>query len=141
MSMNDFPPYLDLPKPEREKLFYIETSLPGDEGKYFRYTVFTEDTLEKYRDWFQTFDEYNHDTITYYTNREYIYRKEELLHDLWFDIKPITREETELLKKFAPGTRFDVFQRIINQHIDVPAPVDDDDPANEWDNLHAIGQR
>lgn len=120
-------------------MYFIETSLPGDEGKYFRYIILTEKKIKKYIDWFKAYDwTDNNDVIYYETLQEYRYTKDEILDALTEEAKPITDEQIKFLKKFCPGVRFDVFQRIINQYQGEDEDADDDDPANDEENTNAI---
>ena len=120
--------------------YFIETSLPGDEGKYFRYIILTEKQIKKYIDWFKAYDwADNNDGIYYETLQEYRYTEDEILDALTEEAKPITDEQIKFLKKFCPGTRFDVFQRLINQNgSDDEVEPDDDDPENDEENTNAI---
>lgn len=43
-------------KQTEKNLYFIDTSLPGDEGKYFKYILLTEKQLHKYINWFKSYD-------------------------------------------------------------------------------------
>ena len=120
--------------------YFIETSLPGDEGKYFRYIILTEKKIKKYIDWFYAYDwADNNNGIYYETLQEYRYTKDEIFNALTKEAKPITDEQIKFLKKFCPGTRFDIFQRLINENgSDDEVEPDDDDPSNDEENTKAI---
>lgn len=120
--------------------YFIETSLPGDEGKYFRYIILTEKKIKKYIDWFYAYDwADNNGGIYYETLQEYRYTKDEIFNALTKEAKPITDEQIKFLKKFCPGTRFDIFQRLINENgSDDEVEPDDDDPSNDEENTKAI---
>ncbi len=121
------------------KKYFIETSLPGDEGKYFRYIILTENKIKKYIDWFKAYDwADNNDRIYYETLQEYCYSEDEIMDALTVNAKLVTDEQIKFLKKFCPGVRFDVFQRIINQYQGEDEDADDDDPANDDENTKAI---
>ena len=119
--------------------YFIETSLPGDEGKYFRYIVLDEKTIKKYIDWFESYNWNESKTIYYGWRFEYRYTKDKILAGLTSEVKPITDEQIKFLKEFCPGTRFDIFQRLINENSkDNYVEPDDDDPANDKENSKAL---
>lgn len=119
--------------------YFIETSLPGDDGKYFRYIVLDEKTRNKYIKWFKNYDWDDDNRMSYDSGFEYIYKKSEILDALLIEAKPITDEQIKFLKEFCPGTRFDIFQRLINQHCsDDDMDPDDDDPVNDEENCKAL---
>lgn len=119
--------------------YFIETSLPGDEGKYFHYIVLDKKTRDKYIDWFKSYDWDEVETIYYASSFEYRYTKDEILNALTKEAKPITDEQIKFLKKFCPGTRFDIFQRLINENSsDDDVEPNDDDPENDEENTKAL---
>ena len=99
-----------------KKLYFIDTSLPGDEGKYFKYILLSEKQLQKYINWFKSYDwKENSNAIYLYTGFEYRYTKSQVLGALT-NAKPITKNQIQFLKDFCPGTRFDAFRELIKQH-------------------------
>lgn len=122
------------------KKYFIDTSLPGDEGKYFRYIILTEAKRKKYLDWFKAFDwDDANDRIPYYSLHDYTYTKENVLGMLR-TAKVITPEQEHVLKKFCKGIRFDIFARLIAQHNgDDEENIADDDPVNDEENHNSTG--
>lgn len=104
-------------KQTAKPLYFIDTSLPGDEGKYFKYILLTEKQLHKYINWFKSYDwKDNSNSIYLYTGHfEYRYTKSLVLGALT-KAKPITETQIQFLKDFCPGTRFDAFRELIKQH-------------------------
>lgn len=100
-----------------KKLYFLDTSLPGDEGKYFKYILLTEKQLHKYINWFNAYDwKENSNSIYLYTSYfEYRYTKSQVLGALT-NAKTITTTQIQFLKDFCPGTRFDAFRELIKQH-------------------------
>ena len=100
-----------------KKLYFLDTSLPGDEGKYFKYILLSEKQRNKYINWFNSYDwKENSNAIYLYTgNFEYRYTKSLVLGALT-KAKPITETQIQFLKDFCPGTRFDAFRELIKQH-------------------------
>lgn len=122
------------------KRYYIETSLPGDEGKYFRYIILTESKRKQYIEWFKNFEwENNDDCIYYYCYHEYRYTKDNVISMLTKEAKLITPEQERVLKKFCKGVRFDIFGRLIAQKNGDEEDVMDDDPAHDTENYVAKG--
>ena len=123
------------------KRYYIETSLPGDEGKYFRYIILTESKRKQYIEWFNRFDwETNNGGIYYYCFHEYHYTKDEVISMLTKEAKLITPEQERVLKKFCEGVRFDIFGRLIAQENGDEEDVMDDNPAHDTENYVAKGR-
>lgn len=103
-------------KQTAKPLYFIDTSLPGDEGKYFKYILLTEKQLHKYINWFKAYDwKGNSNSIYLYSHFEYRYTKSLVLGALT-KAKPITETQIQFLKDFCPGTRFDAFRELIKQH-------------------------
>ena len=104
-------------KQTAKPLYFIDTSLPGDEGKYFKYILLTEKQLHKYINWFKSYDwKDNSNSIYLYTGHfEYRYTKSLVLGALT-KAKPITETQIQFLKDFCPGTRFDAFRELSKQH-------------------------
>lgn len=98
-------------------LYYIDTSIPGDEGKYFKYILLSETQRNKYIKWFKSYDWKAHgDEIYLYSSRfEYRYTKTQVLGAL-AKAKPIAEPQIKFLKQFCRGTRFDAFSELIKQH-------------------------
>ena len=104
-------------KQTEKNLYFIDTSLHGDEGKYFKYILLTEKQLNKYINWFKSYDwKDNSNSIYLYTVYfEYRYTKSMVLGALK-RAEPITKTQIKFLKDFCPGTRFDAFRELIKQH-------------------------
>lgn len=102
-----------------EPMYFIDTSIPGDEGKYFKYIILTEKQLHKYINWFKSYDwKGNSNSICLYRHylyRQYRYTKSLVLGALT-KAKTITETKIQFLKDFCPGTRFDTLPEIIKQH-------------------------
>lgn len=104
-------------KQTAKKLYFLDTSLPGDEGKYFKYILLTEKQLHKYINWFKSYDwKDNSNSIYLYIGHfEYRYTKSMVLGALK-RAEPITKTQIKFLKDFCSGTRFDAFRELIKQH-------------------------
>lgn len=100
-----------------KKLYFLDTSLPGDEGKYFKYILLSEKQLNKYINWFKSYDwKENSNAIYLYTSYfEYRYTKSQVL-DALTNAKTITKTQIQFLKDFCQGTRFDAFRELIKQN-------------------------
>lgn len=95
-------------------LYFIDTSIPGDEGKYFKYILLSETQRNKYIKWFKSYDWKAHGNIIQLETGRFVYTytKNQVLGALR-KAKPITEPQIKFLKQFCRGTRFDAFSELI----------------------------